>query len=59
MLSPVAGRPLHEITWKVTWLPPHATRGRVLFATATGWVTQLTDAHRNGRLPGDLVRLRR
>ena len=24
---------------------------RVLFATATDWVTRLTDAHRAGRLP--------
>ena len=32
---------------------------RVLFATATEWVTRLTDAHRAGRLPAELVRLRR
>ncbi len=32
---------------------------RVLFATATDWVTHLTDAHRAGRLPAELVRLRR
>jgi DNA replication protein DnaC len=32
---------------------------RVLFATATDWVTRLTDAHRQGRLPQELVRLRR
>jgi DNA replication protein DnaC len=32
---------------------------RVLFATATDWVTRLTDAHRNGRLPAELTRLRR
>ena len=32
---------------------------RVLFATATDWVTRLTDAHRAGRLPAELVRLRR
>ncbi len=32
---------------------------RVLFATATDWVTRLTDAHRNGRLPAELSRLRR
>ena len=32
---------------------------RVLFATATDWVTRLTDAHRNGRLPHELARLRR
>ena len=32
---------------------------RVLFATATEWVTRLTDAHRAGRLPNELTRLRR
>jgi DNA replication protein DnaC len=32
---------------------------RVLFATATDWVTRLTDAHRTGRLPAELTRLRR
>jgi len=32
---------------------------RVLFATATDWVTRLTDAHRQGRLPAELGRLRR
>jgi DNA replication protein DnaC len=32
---------------------------RVLFATATDWVTRLTDAHRAGRLPNELTRLRR
>ena len=32
---------------------------RVLFATATEWVTRLTDAHRQGRLPAELARLRR
>jgi DNA replication protein DnaC len=32
---------------------------RVLFATATEWVTRLTDAHRQGRLPTELARLRR
>ena len=32
---------------------------RVLFATVTDWVTRLTDAHRQGRLPGELARLRR
>jgi DNA replication protein DnaC len=32
---------------------------RVLFATATDWVTRLTDAHRAGRLPQELGRLRR
>jgi DNA replication protein DnaC len=32
---------------------------RVLFATATEWVTRLTDAHRAGRLPAELTRLRR
>jgi DNA replication protein DnaC len=32
---------------------------RVLFATATDWVTRLTDAHRHGRLPQELARLRR
>src|SRR5688572_2115548 len=32
---------------------------RVLFATATDWVTRLTDAHRAGRLPQELTRLRR
>ena len=29
------------------------------FATATNWVTRLTDAHRAGRLPQELTRLRR
>jgi DNA replication protein DnaC len=32
---------------------------RVLFATATDWITRLTDAHRAGRLPQELARLRR
>ena len=32
---------------------------RVLFATATEWVTRLTDAHRQARLPQELARLRR
>ena len=32
---------------------------RVLFATATDWVTRLTDAHRQGRLPNELAKLRR
>ena len=32
---------------------------RVLFATAVDWVTRLTDAHRAGRLPQELTRLRR
>lgn len=32
---------------------------RVLFATATDWVTRLSDAHRQARLPTELVRLRR
>jgi DNA replication protein DnaC len=32
---------------------------RVLFETATDWVTRLTDAHRQGRLPQELARLRR
>jgi DNA replication protein DnaC len=32
---------------------------RVLFATATDWVTRLSDAHRQGRLPVELARLRR
>jgi len=32
---------------------------RVLFATATDWVTRLPDAHRAGRLPQELARLRR
>lgn len=37
-----------------------ARRGhRVLFAGATEWVTRLTDAHRQGRLPQELDRLRR
>jgi DNA replication protein DnaC len=37
-----------------------ARRGhRVLFATATDWVTRLTGAHRAGRLPQELTRLRR
>ena len=32
---------------------------RVLFATATEWITRLTEAHRAGRLPQELARLRR
>ncbi|MBF0817164.1 AAA family ATPase [Microbacterium paludicola] len=32
---------------------------RVLFATATEWVTRLSDAHRQGRLEQELARLRR
>jgi DNA replication protein DnaC len=32
---------------------------RVLFATATEWVTRLTDAHQHDRLPAELARLRR
>lgn len=32
---------------------------RVVFATATDWVTRLTDAHRQGNLPKELARLRR
>ncbi len=32
---------------------------RVLFATATDWVTRLTEAHRQGTLPRELARLRR
>ena len=32
---------------------------RVLVATATDWVTRLTDAHRAGRLPTELTRPRR
>jgi DNA replication protein DnaC len=32
---------------------------RVLSATATDWVTRLSDAHRGGRLPAELTRLRR
>ncbi|MDN3312203.1 IS21-like element helper ATPase IstB [Microbacterium oryzae] len=32
---------------------------RVLFATATEWVTRLSDAHRSGRLDQELSRLRR
>jgi DNA replication protein DnaC len=32
---------------------------RVLFATATDWVTRLTHAHRHGLLPRELARLRR
>lgn len=32
---------------------------RVLFATATDWITRLTDAHRAGRLANELARLRR
>ena len=32
---------------------------RVLFATATDWVTRLTEAHRAGKLPNELARLRR
>lgn len=32
---------------------------RLLFATATHWVTRLTDAHRQGILPRELATLRR
>lgn len=32
---------------------------RVLFATATDWVTRLAEAHQRGRLPAELARLRR
>lgn len=32
---------------------------RVLFATAVDRFTRLTDAHRAGRLPNELARLRR
>lgn len=32
---------------------------RVLFATATDWVTRLSDAHRAGKLAGELAKLRR
>jgi DNA replication protein DnaC len=32
---------------------------RVLFATATDWITRLTDAHRSGKLPQELTKLRR
>jgi DNA replication protein DnaC len=35
------------------------TGHRVLFATATDWVTRLTDAHRHDHLPAELARLRR
>jgi DNA replication protein DnaC len=32
---------------------------RVLFATATDWITRLTEAHRGGTLPQELAKLRR
>jgi hypothetical protein len=32
---------------------------RVLFATATGWVSRLAEAHDRGRLPQELAKLRR
>ena len=32
---------------------------RVLFATAVDWVARLTEAHRHGKLPAELARLRR
>ncbi len=32
---------------------------RVLFATATDWITRLSEAHARGRLPAELTRLRR
>jgi DNA replication protein DnaC len=32
---------------------------RILFATAVDWVARLTEAHRLGRLPAELARLRR
>ena len=35
------------------------TGHRVLFATATDWVTRLQDAHHRGRLAAELTRLRR
>ena len=47
-------------TWPPAWASAAARHGhRVLFATATDWVTRLTDAHRQGRLPAELTRLRR
>jgi DNA replication protein DnaC len=39
--------------------PRPGTATGVLFATATDWVTRLTDAHRHGLLPRELARLRR
>ncbi len=32
---------------------------RILFATATNWISRLTEAHQRGRLPAELTRLRR
>jgi DNA replication protein DnaC len=48
-------------THLATGLAIRACQGghRVLFATATDWVTRLTDAHRQGLLPRELTRLRR
>ncbi len=72
--SPASGGFLHEARNVVLLGPPgtgktHLATGlgvaaarhghRVLFATATDWVTRLTDAHRAGRLPAELARLRR
>ena len=48
-------------THLATALGVAAARGghRVLFATATDWVTRLGEAHDRGRLPAELTRLRR
>lgn len=47
-------------THLATGLGLRATQlGRVLFATAIDWIARLQTAHQNGRLPQELVRLRR
>jgi hypothetical protein len=59
--SSCSARPAPIKTYLATALGVAAARHghRVLFATATDWVTRLTDAHRAGRLPQELVKLRR
>jgi DNA replication protein DnaC len=48
-------------THVATGLGPPATQlgHRVLFATAIDWVARLQTAHQNGRVPQELLRLRR
>lgn len=55
------GRPGTGKTHLATALGVAAPRAghRVLFATATDWVTRLTDDHRAGRLAKELTKLRR
>ena len=55
------GPPGTGITHLATGLGLRATQQgyRVLFATATDWVTRLQTAHQNGRLPQEVLKLRR